>query len=239
MTDEPRVAVITGAAGGLGAAFARQLALDGMAVAVVDIQDGTETIEGIHAAGGDADCFECDLTDPRQVDQLAEDINDRFGRADVLINAAGRYDRCRFADMTYEFWRSVMAANLDSMFLTCKAFAPGMRERGWGRIVNVTASSALLDRTMLAQAIASRSGAMGLANALSSEFGPDGVTVNTIALGPVTTNAHSVTENPAARQFTRPEDATGLVSFLASDAAATVTGQTIACDGAWARVQTA
>jgi len=257
MTDQARVAVITGAAGGLGAAFATDLAKDGFSVAVVDIKDGGQTVEAIRAAGGEAESFRCDLSAPQQVEQLGQQVTERFGRADVLVNNAGRYDNCAFADMTYEFWRSIMALNLDGMFLACKAFAPGMRERGWGRIINVASNSTFLAPPMMAQYIASKSGAIGLARALASEFGPEGVTVNAIAPGPVATEQlrlayardfaggdesgfedfmTAMAQNQSVKRYARPEDVTGLVSFLASDASAMVTGQTIVCDGGWARV---
>lgn len=252
-----KCAVITGAAGGLGAAFAAQLARDGFGVAVVDIKDSADTVSAIRAVGGTAESFACDMTDPAAVDAMASAVFDRFGRVDVLINNAGRYDNCSFADMTYEFWRSIMALNLDGMFLACKAFAPGMRERGWGRIINVASNSTFLAPPGMAQYIASKSGAIGLARALASELGPDGVTVNAIAPGPVATDQLKVAfardfgggddagfedfmgvmaQNQAVKRYAKPEDVTGLVSFLASEGSAMITGQTIVCDGGWARV---
>ena len=257
MSSERRVAVITGAAGGLGAAFAQALAADGLAVAVVDIKDCSATLAAVHAAGDEADDFTCDLTDPKAVEQLGREVEERFGRVDVLVNNAGRYDNCAFADMTYEFWRSIMALNLDGMFLACRTFAPGMRARGWGRIINVASNSTFLAPPMMAQYIASKSGAIGLARALASELGPDGVTVNAIAPGPVATEQlrfafardfgggdeagfedfmNMMAQNQAVKRYAKPEDVTGLVSFLASDASAMITGQTVVCDGGWARV---
>ncbi len=257
MATEKRVAVITGAAGGLGAAFAVQLARDGMAIAVVDIKQGDATVQAITAAGGEAHFFACDMTSPPAVDAMAAAVLARFGRADVLINNAGRYDNCAFADMTYEFWRSIMALNLDGMFLACKAFAPAMKAQGWGRIINVASNSTFLAPPMMAQYIASKSGAIGLARALSSELGPDGITVNAIAPGPVATEQlriafardfgggddagfedfmTALAQNQAVKRYAKPEDVTGVVSFLASESSAMVTGQTIVCDGGWARV---
>lgn len=257
MVSEKRVAVITGAAGGLGAAFAEKLAADGLAVAVVDIKDCGDTVARIRAAGGEAEGFACDMTDPAAVEAMAAGVQERFGRADVLVNNAGRYDNCAFTDMTYEFWRSIMALNLDGMFLACKAFVPGMKERGWGRIINVASNSTFLAPPMMAQYIASKSGAIGLARALSSELGPDGITANAIAPGPVATDQLKVAyardfgggddsgfedfmtgmaQMQSVKRYAKPEDVTGLVAFLASDAAGMITGQTIVCDGGWARV---
>lgn len=252
-----KVAVVTGAAGGLGAAFAKALAGDGFGVAVVDIKDGADTVSAITAAGGTAQFFACDMTDPAAVEQLGRDVTARLGPAAVLVNNAGRYDNCAFADMTYEFWRSIMALNLDGMFLACRTFAPAMRASGWGRIINVASNSTFLAPPMMAQYIASKSGAIGLARALSSELGPDGVTVNAIAPGPVATDQLRVAyardfgggsqdgfedfmtgmaQMQSVKRYARPEDVTGLVSFLASEGAAMITGQTIVCDGGWARV---
>ena len=257
MSGDKRVAVITGSAGGLGAAFAQKLAEDGMAIAVADIKDGAGTVEAILAAGGEAEYFPCDLANPASVEELGKGVAERFGGADVLVNNAGRYDNCSFDELTYDFWRQTMALNLDGMFLACKTFAPGMRARGWGRIVNISSNSTMLSPPMMAHYVASKSGVIGLARALASEFGPDGVTVNAIAPGPVVTDQlrhayardfaggdpsgfeefmTAMAQNQAIKRYATPEDVTGLVSFLASDAAGMITGQTIVCDGGWARV---
>lgn len=257
MADAKRAAAVTGAAGGIGAAIAHKLAADGLAVAVIDIKDGAATVEAIRAAGGEAEFFPCDLTDPTAVERLGQEVETRFGGADVLINNAGRYDNRSFDELTYAFWREVMALNLDGMFLTCKALAPGMRKRGWGRIVNLASNSTFLAPPGMAQYIASKSGAIGLTRALASEFGPDGVTVNAIAPGPVATDQlkvayardfaggdasgfedfmTAIAQNQSVKRYATPDDVTGLVSFLASNGSAMITGQTIVCDGGWARV---
>lgn len=256
MVEQKRVAVITGAAGGLGAAIAERLAKDGLAVALVDIKDCTAAVDRIRGASGDAEGFSCDVTDPDAVAGLAQAVDARFGRCDVLMNNAGRYEMCAFADLTFEHWRKVMALNLDAMFLMCKAFAPGMRARGWGRIINMASNSTFLAPTGMPQYIASKSGAIGLARALGAEFGPDGVTVNAIAPGPIVTEQvqasyaemaggsmdgfdafmDQLALNQSIRRAGKPSDVVGLVSFLASDDAGFITTQTIVCDGGWARV---
>jgi len=252
-----KVAAITGSAGGLGAAMAKKLAADGFTVAVIDVKDGGETVEAIRAAGGTAEFFSCDLTHPKAVEALGQAVSAKLGGVDVLVNNAGRYDNHSFDELTYEHWRETMALNLDGMFLACKAFAPHMRRNGWGRIVNIASNSTFLAPPMMAQYIASKSGAIGLARALGSEFGPDGVTVNAVAPGPVVTDqlrlAYArdfaggdasgfedfmtmMAQNQSVKRYATPEDVTGVISFLASEASAMITGQTIVCDGGWARV---
>ena len=256
MAEEKRVAVVTGAAGGLGAAIAERLAKDGLAVALVDIKDCGTAVERIRTAGGEAEAFNCDVTDPAAVEALAEAVGARFGRCDVLMNNAGRDEMCAFADLTFEHWRKGMALNLDAMFLMCKAFAPGMRARGWGRSINMASNSTFLAPTSMPQYVASKSGAIGLARALGAELGPDGVTVNAIAPGPIVTEQvqasysemaggsmdgfdsfiNALAQNQSVKRPGRPSDVVGLVSFLASDDASFITTQTIVCDGGWARV---
>ncbi|MBO9604101.1 MAG: SDR family oxidoreductase [Novosphingobium sp.] len=252
-----KVAAITGSAGGLGAAMAKKLAADGFTVAVIDVKDGGETVAAIETAGGKAQFFACDLTDPKAVAALGASVTATLGGADVLVNNAGRYDNHSFDELTYEHWRETMALNLDGMFLACKAFAPHMRKQGWGRIINIASNSTFLAPPGMAQYIASKSGAIGLARALASEFGPDGVTVNAVAPGPVVTDQLKLAyardfaggdasgfedfmtmmaQNQSVKRYATPDDVTGLIAFLASDASSMITGQTIVCDGGWARV---
>lgn len=248
------VALITGAAGGIGAAIAQRLAGDGHAVAIVDIKDGRPVADRI---GGEAEFFNCDVSNPEVVEELGRAVERRFGRCDILVNNAGWYEPRRFDELTYEHWRNVMAVNLDAMFLTVKAFAPAMRARKWGRIVNMVSNSTLLAPAGMPQYIAAKSGAIGLARALATEFGRDGVTVNAVAPGPIDTAqpraAYAagpgggseagfedfmafMVSNQAVKRGGKPKDVAGLVAFLASDDAEFITSQTIVVDGGWARV---
>lgn len=247
-----RVALVTGGAGGLGAAFAERLAADGLAIGIIDIKPGETTAEKIISAGGQARAFQCDITDPKAVEDLSVRIAEVFGRCDVLINNAGRYDAIPFGDLTLERWRSIIALNLDGAFLMAKAFIPGMAARGWGRIVNICSYSFWRPMPGIAAYVASKAGSIGLIRALANEYGKHGITANAVAPGTIETeqlrSAFSRDFGDASEQafsdftsmvvaqqsLSRPGttgDIAEIVSFLASDAASFVTGQTMIADG--------
>jgi (S)-1-phenylethanol dehydrogenase len=124
---EGRLALVSGAASGLGQAFARRLAEDGAGIAIADLGPAGETEDAIRAAGGSAASFRCDVSDPDSVRELGEAVRDGFGRIDILVNNAGIYPYQDWADITWEDWRRVLSINLDSMFLMSKAFVPAMQ----------------------------------------------------------------------------------------------------------------
>jgi len=242
-----KVAVITGAAAGLGQAFARRLAQDGAKVVVADASDGDETVSLIQAGGGSAIALRCDLGKPADVTALAQAVHAQFGRCDILVNNAGIYPIQTFDEMTFEDWRRLMAINLDAAFLTVKAFAPGMRQRRWGRIVNMASDTFQSNLTGFAHYIASKGGVIGLTRALASEFGEDGVTVNAIAPGLTRTTGTigrkkrrgdadvdefaRAASGQSIKRALVPDDLVGTLSFLTSDDAAMITGQTITVNG--------
>jgi len=243
-----KVAVITGAAAGIGQAYARRLADDGAKVVVADAQDGDATIRLVQAAGGTAVAVRCDVSEPAQVAALAQAVEGQFGRCDILVNNAGIYPIQMFDEMTFADWRRLMAVNLDAQFLTIKAFASGMRQRRWGRIVNMASDTFLSNLTGFAHYIASKGGVIGLTRALASEFGADGVTVNAIAPGLVRTPGTSgrrqrpgraevgdefaaAASHQSIKRGLVPDDLVGTLSFLTSDDAAFITGQTLYVNG--------
>jgi NAD(P)-dependent dehydrogenase (short-subunit alcohol dehydrogenase family) len=243
-----KVAVITGGAAGIGQAYARRLAEEGASVVVADVQSADETIALAKAAGGRAIGVHCDVSKPADVVALARLVEAEFGPCDILVNNAGVYPVQKFDQMSFEDWRRIMSINLDGQFLTAKTFAPGMRRRGWGRIVNQTSDTFQLNVQGFAHYIASKGGVIGLTRALASEFGQDGVTVNAIAPGltrtPGTENRPDklvglenvdafavVASHQSIKRSLVPEDMVGTLSFLVSDDAAMVTGQTIIVNG--------
>src|SRR5262249_13991987 len=155
-------------------------------------------------------------------------VEAQFSRCDILINNAGIYPIQMFDEMTFADWRRLMAINLDAQFLTIKAFASGMRQRRWGRIVNMASDTFLSNLTGFAHYIASKGGVIGLTRALASEFGEDGVTVNAIAPGD---EFEAAAGHQSIKRGLMPEDLVGTLSFLTSDDAAFITGQTLYVNG--------
>jgi NAD(P)-dependent dehydrogenase (short-subunit alcohol dehydrogenase family) len=194
----------------------------------------------------------CDVASPEAVSKLAAEVEKTFSRCDILINNAGIFKLQKFEDMSFADWRRTLSINLDSMFLTSSAFLPGMKRRGWGRIVNMASSTFATVTNGFSHYIASKGGVIGLTRALASEYGPHGVTVNAIAPAFVRTpGAMSRGPRPgetdmegsfaaaAAKQAIPrgqlPSDLVGTVSFLCSDDAAFITGQTINVNGGLVR----
>ena len=129
-----KVAVITGGAHGIGQAFARRLAEEGVDVAVADLTPADETVRMVEAAGRRALAVECDVASPDSVAALAKQVDQHFGHCDIVVNCAGIFPVQPFDTMTFADWRRVMAINLDGVFLVTAAFVPGMKQRRWGRV---------------------------------------------------------------------------------------------------------
>jgi NAD(P)-dependent dehydrogenase (short-subunit alcohol dehydrogenase family) len=243
-----KVAVVSGAAVGLGQAFAVRLAEDGAHIVLVDRKGSDDTAKKIVAHQREALAVAYDVSSETDVAALAKAVEQKFGRCDILVNAAGIYPPQPFAEMTFADWRRMLSINLDSMFLMTKAFAGGMRSRRWGRIVNIASDTVSQAMPNYVHYIASKMGVIGFTRAIASEFGPDGVTANVIAPGLTRTPGtlargnwpggrsaeeffeFSGAHHPIPRVGT-PDDMVGTLSYLTSDDAAYVTGQTIFVGG--------
>jgi 3-oxoacyl-[acyl-carrier protein] reductase len=239
-----RTAVVTGAARGIGAAVAARLAQDGYAVALVDLDlaSAQAAAEEIVAAGGRAQGFGADVADEQAVARVVEEVTDGLGAPTVLVNNAGIIRDNLLFRMSVEDWDTVMGVHLRGAFLMSRACQGGMREAGWGRIVNLSSTSALGNRGQ-ANYSAAKAGMQGLTKTLAIELGRFGVTVNAIAPGFIATDMVRATAERmgvgfeefcagAAEQIPvgrvgRPEDVAAVASFLAGEDSGYVSGQVI------------
>ncbi|WP_338538670.1 SDR family oxidoreductase [Janibacter terrae] len=243
-TDQQRVAVVTGAARGIGAGVARRLAADGMAVAVLDLDESAcvPVVEEITAAGGRALAVGADVSDPEQVEAAVRRIADELGAPTVLVNNAGIIRDNLLFKMSVEDWDSVMAVHLRGAFLMTKACQAFMTQERYGRIVNLSSTSAQGNRGQTNYS-AAKAGVQGFTKTLAIELGRFGVTANAIAPGFIETE---MTQETAARigigfeelkkmasdaaavaRTGRPEDIAHAVSFFVSEGAGFTTGQVL------------
>ncbi|HEX7993296.1 MAG TPA: 3-oxoacyl-ACP reductase FabG [Streptosporangiaceae bacterium] len=239
-----RVAVVTGGARGIGAAVAKRFAADGMAVAVIDLKEGdcAATVDAITAAGGRAFAAGADVSEAGQVDAAVEAIAAELGPPAVLVNNAGVIRDNLLFKMTEGDWDTVLGVHLRGAFLVSRAAQKYMVEQKFGRIINLSSSSALGNRGQVNYS-AAKAGMQGFTKTLAIELGPFGVTANAIAPGFIVTDMTAATaarvgvpfedfQKGAAAQIPvrrvgQPEDVAHLASFLASDGAGFISGQVI------------
>lgn len=236
-----RVAVVTGAAQGMGQAICRGLAAQGAAVVGVDLADTAATGTMVEAAGGRWLGRAADVGDPGAVAELAAAVEAELGGCDILVNDAAIDDAITWDELDLDRWRRVLAVDLEGPFLTCKAFVPMMRRGGWGRIVNVASGSVLRPMPRFVAYRAAKMGLIGLTRALAFELGSEGITVNVASPG-ITRTAMATgsldeevlrveSSRRAIPRIGEPEDIVGTILYLTSDAAALVTGQTLMVNG--------
>lgn len=237
---ENRVTIVTGSRLGIGKGVARLLAERGATVVLVNRSDASELAAEL---GRGAVAMTADVTSEDDWARVAATVDDRFGRCDILVNAAGIYPTATLTEMSYAEWRRVLATNLDSQFLGARALVPLMRRESWGRIVNIASDAVGLVTPPgmgFSHYVASKMGVVGLTRALANELAVDGITVNAVHPGITDTEGASgmpdavkaqVYMTQAIRRLGAPADIARTVAFLASEDADFVTGQTIAADG--------
>jgi 3-oxoacyl-[acyl-carrier protein] reductase/pyridoxal 4-dehydrogenase len=236
MKLKDRVAIVTGAAQGIGKAIADKLAEEGATVVVADV-DG-EAAERAAPEGGAG--MPCDVSSRDDVKRLVSETLSHFGKLDVLVNNAAIVPFTAWDDVTFEEWRRIMSVNLDGVYLTCREAHFPMREAGYGRIVNIASNVFLAGTPNLAHYVASKGGVIGFTRALAREIGKHGITVNAVAPG--LTETEGVLASPHAEAFEFVQmlqclprrgvaaDIAPSVAFLASEEAGWVTGQLLVAD---------
>ena len=243
--NEPRVAVVTGGASGIGLDISMRLARDGAAVAIFDLEGGAaeDAASTIRQAGDHAIGLNVDVTDRARVEQAVREVAEQLGAPLILVNNAGRASFMPFLEISLEHLHQIIEVNLVGSFHCCQVVLPHMLEAGWGRIVNISSSSTYSGTPRMAAYVSSKSAINGLTKTLAREFGPRGITVNAIPpsfidtpmlrasadAGDLDVQA-SIATTPVRRQG-RPEDIAAACSFLCRDEASYITGQILGVDG--------
>ncbi len=238
-----KVALVTGSGRNIGRATVLELARRGADV-VVNSRSNREEAESVAAEardlGANATVQIADVADPRQVYDMVGAAIAEFGRVDILVNNAGMRQSKPFAEMTIEDWRAVNGVNMDGPFYACQAAVPGMIERGWGRIINVSGLNAFSGRAEWAHVCAGKMGALGLTRALAVELAPHGILVNHIVPGAFDTSRVEGQSAPVdggqasgipVGRLGLPEEIARTVAFLVSEGADFITGQTMHVNG--------
>ncbi len=242
-----RVAIVTGGAQGIGAAYCMGLANEGAKIVIADIADGSALAQSICDNGGQAIYIKSDVSREEDNQRMAEIAIKRFERLDVLIANAGLYtnlERKISTEETSEEWDAVMNVNIKGVWLSAKAVIPHMEKSGYGKIINIASTAAFSGQGHSTRYAASKAAVVGITRTMAREYGSKGITINAIAPGPIETTTLSghVDANLQNRQeaiigrrsikrLGMPDDVVGLCLFLASSESDFITGQTIVVDG--------
>jgi 2-hydroxycyclohexanecarboxyl-CoA dehydrogenase len=241
-----KVALVTGAAAGIGAACSKRLAQEGIAIGVLDLDAArcADTVDAITAAGGKAISLGADVSKKDQVEAAVAKLREAFGPVTIVVNNAGITDFCAFEDVTEDRWRVVYEINVLGPIFCTQAVLPDMKAAKWGRVVNISSSSAQTGAVNMATYSSSKGAIVTLTRTLAQELGPLGITVNNIPPGSVMNTIMSeanksrfqipydtlVQSIPVRRQG-EPEDIAHACAFIVSEAAGYFTGQTVGVNG--------
>ena len=237
-----KVAVVTGAATGLGSVYAIRLAELGHDVAVCDLEFPRETMDAIGATGARAFGARADACSPEDVETFADSVRDELGPVEILVNNVGISPFTPFEQITLEEWRRVMTVNLDSIFLMTQAFLGDMKAAEWGRIVNITSLMAWDAQSKdVVHYITSKSGVLGFTRSLASEVGVHGITVNAICPGIIRTPVlderlpaerwERYLDRQAIKQIAEPQDLLAALTMLVSPESGFITAVNVPVHG--------
>jgi NAD(P)-dependent dehydrogenase (short-subunit alcohol dehydrogenase family) len=239
-----KLAVVTGTGSGLGQYLAKALANQGADLIITDRRKEycDEFIKELHEAGIKAEAYSLELLEEASIIGFANDVLSKYGHIDILVNNAGCNIRKPSIEITWDDWNTVLNTNLRGTFFMCKAFAPSMIARKYGKIINIGSVTSVFGYSGLAPYTASRGGVLQLSKALADEFGEYGINVNVLAPGWFRTQQNDVLyqneewyayicDRIPMKRPGKPNDLDGTVVFLASDASEYITGQIILIDG--------
>jgi len=244
---EGKVAIVTGAARGLGRAYAEALAAEGAAVLACDINSCADTVAAITAAGGRAEAGEVDIASMASCTAMAAQALEAFGRIDVLVNNAALYaglKGARFENLDEAQWDAVMTINIKGLWQACKAVVQAMRDGGGGSIINISSLAAVYGLPYGLDYVASKAAVIGMTRGMARELGADGIRVNAVAPSAVMTEGTAdffgeklekakkvIAAGQVIPRNLETADLTGTIVYLASDNSTFVTGQTHMVDG--------
>ena len=239
-----RVAVVSGAAQGMGKAVALRLGSEGATVVAVDINGEAATVTA-EALGGASFSASCDIGDESSVARLFDTVATRLGKLDVLVNVAGIVPFVKWDELDFAEWRRVMRVNLDGLYLMCRAGSDLMRKNKYGRIVNFSSNSIFAGTPNMAHYVASKGGVLTFTRALATELGSYGITANSICPGLIDTEGVQISPHKDSFDFVEmlqaikgrglPKDVVPAVAFLASEEAHWITGQALNVDAGMVR----
>jgi pyridoxal 4-dehydrogenase len=237
MKLEGRVAIVTGAAQGIGRAIAQKLHAEGASIAIADVnRDGASAV----ASSLDGLAIEADISSEEDANRMAAETLDRYGKIDVLVNAAAIVPFIPWDEVDFAYWRKLLSVNLDGAYLVSRAVERPMRDAGYGRIVQIASNAFMAGTPNMGPYLAAKGGVVGLTRALATELGKYGITANAVAPGITRTEGALATPHKDSFDFVQalqaiprhglPEDIAPAVAFLASEESGWVTGQVIVAD---------
>ena len=241
---EGKVAIVTGAARGIGRAYCLAMAKEGAHIVAVDVADTTPTKAAVEELGVKGLALKADVSREEDTQRMAEETINAFGRIDILVSNAALSPEQPLDEITYADWRKVLSVDLDGVFLCAKAVIPQMKKQQSGRIINIASSTVFMSFPNLTHYITAKAGVIGMTRALATELGDFGILVNAISPGLTETERtvnvpDEVWNMQVAMQSVRrrenPQDLVGTAVFLASDDAAFITGQTISVCGGFVK----